>query len=755
MTQTEDWARILIKGGVRALIEQAEGLDPTIRTWLLGFSDSSDLDQGQHLASLYRLLVHPAIAIPEVVRVAAADGWFQLAGRMKTVKSPDIPSEFPAWYAQVVDLLHGIRTRSAPQSALVTYIVSVRIAAARTVRQYHHVEEGLFECEVLTRGDPDLHAQALVHLHSHLCYQGMARTVPGEDLEAAYALRGQPGSLNRLSFIDAIEAGRLDEAHEWRQRNPGEPEGLTLLYHGLLAIFDSVRCARTPNRAAIDSLVVRFEREGQSYFAANLRDRLAIVLGDTAYMREHCIKSPVLTSSQWLATVPIEAALALDLHEEAAAMLRLRAEHGLDYPVDEVLRARLQAMTGEADAAAVSLSAACLQADRCGGLGRIELQLAMASELAPTRLFQLGTRLGQVLAPRLAVGGGRSIIGESAAMVRVRALIERFAGSDLPVLVTGPTGCGKELVVRALHESSQRRRRPLVICNCAAIAEGLLESELFGHAKGAFSGAAAAREGLVASAGDGTLVLDEIGEASQHFQAALLRLLDYQEYRPVGSSRVQRSACRFVCSTNVELRQAVADGRFREDLYYRLKRLEIHLPPLAERPEDIMPIASSILLAMGRTCELAVGAWLRARPWPGNVRELRGLLERAATIDPSQAPLTVAALIQSVERDGQVRVIASEEAGTGAVRRRRKSDSPAVPAVADAAAGSALERRLDRVLTWARGRSRITRREMCAEFMISPATASNYLTLLVDRGVLRRITPTAAPSSHYFEVTVG
>ncbi len=237
-------------------------------------------------------------------------------------------------------------------------------------------------------------------------------------------------------------------------------------------------------------------------------------------------------------------------------------------------------------------------------------------------------------------GGGDDLLGASPCMKDLLALVDRVAASDAPVLVQGETGSGKEMVARALHARSPRSRGPFVAVNCGALQEGLLESEIFGHERGSFTGAVRTREGLVEVAHGGTLFLDEIGEMPPPLQVKLLRVLQDGEVRRVGSNRVHRVDARFVAATNRDLDADVRAGRFREDLYYRIRVLPVAVPPLRDRPEDIALLAehflSRIRRAPGPAPSLAPRALaaLRAYRWPGNVRELRNIVERMAVLAP-------------------------------------------------------------------------------------------------------------------------
>jgi len=231
------------------------------------------------------------------------------------------------------------------------------------------------------------------------------------------------------------------------------------------------------------------------------------------------------------------------------------------------------------------------------------------------------------------------MIGRSRPMQDVIKTAELVAKTKSTVLITGETGTGKELVARAIHYKSAQREMPLIKVNCAAIPESLLESELFGHVRGAFTGATTSKKGKFALADGGSIFLDEIGTMSGSLQAKLLRVLQEREFEPLGSERTQRVDVRVIAATNRDLRQMVADGRFQEDLYYRLNVIPIHIPPLRERREDVPALVEHFIAkhaqrAGKRIDGVAPGVleMLRGADWPGNVRELENTVERAVVL---------------------------------------------------------------------------------------------------------------------------
>jgi len=241
-----------------------------------------------------------------------------------------------------------------------------------------------------------------------------------------------------------------------------------------------------------------------------------------------------------------------------------------------------------------------------------------------------------------------AMIGQSVALSKAKALAQRVAPTDSTVLLEGPTGAGKELFAQAIHQASARRGRPFVAVNCSAFPKDLLESELFGYKKGAFTGALSDKKGLLEAASGGTLFLDEIGELDLAVQAKFLRVLETQEFTKLGDTRPTRVNVRLIAATNRNLRQEAAEGHFRPDLYYRLSVFELAVPPLSARPADVAPLAEHFLRLFAAKLrkrlpgfEPEALARLARYPWPGNVRELKNVLERAAILAPDNQPLTV------------------------------------------------------------------------------------------------------------------
>jgi DNA-binding NtrC family response regulator len=272
-----------------------------------------------------------------------------------------------------------------------------------------------------------------------------------------------------------------------------------------------------------------------------------------------------------------------------------------------------------------------------------DLLQSVKNALRQRELFRENRALRRELDSRYSFA---EIIGTSEALQQVFRLVEKVAATTTNILIEGESGTGKELVARAIHHNSPRAERPFVAINCGALPETLLESELFGHTRGAFTGAVAAKPGLLRSAEGGTVFLDEIGEISSAMQVRLLRAVQEHEVTPVGAGGAVAFDARIICATNRDLEKEVSEGRFREDLFYRLNVIEIHLPPLRERREDIPLLVRHFITRTAREqgqdekpiSREAMTALIN-HPFPGNVRELQNAVERAFTLSGAEIDL--------------------------------------------------------------------------------------------------------------------
>lgn len=334
-------------------------------------------------------------------------------------------------------------------------------------------------------------------------------------------------------------------------------------------------------------------------------------------------------------------------------------------------------------------------------------------------------------------------VGQSPASQRIRTMISRYASLEATLLITGETGAGKEVAARLVHEQSPRREFPFIPVNCGALSETLIESELFGHVKGAFTGADSQRDGLFVEAGEGTLFLDEIQSMSDRLQSALLRTLENGEIRPVGASKVRHVKARVIAASNQRLEDAVAEGRFRADLYYRLARLQIAIPPLRERPADLPDLVRFFLRshfnAYDVTCDDSLLAELQSWSWPGNVRELKHTLERLVLLSSDARVLTCEHLQGLVH-----------PTSTMLPPPRRQAKPPATP---HSLPGNPRNPRVRR----ARLRQHfdeynsLSRAQVIELLGCAPDTASRDLAALVDEGLIRRVNTSAHPRTSYYE----
>jgi len=340
-------------------------------------------------------------------------------------------------------------------------------------------------------------------------------------------------------------------------------------------------------------------------------------------------------------------AAVLDVADTAAAaagLRRLRARHD-DLPI--LVRVPHADTPARQALRAVGAAAVIARADAGEGPGALVARIGelVARHRGSTPSAPPPRRAAQTKAPWARDAAALRMIGDGPAMRAVLSLVARAARSHATVLITGETGTGKELLARALHDASPRRTCPFVAVNCAAFPEALLESELFGHLRGSFTGADRDKKGLFEEADGGTLFLDEIGETALAIQAKLLRVLQEREVRPVGAVRSKRVDVRVLAATNRTLRDEVASGAFREDLFYRLAVFPIRVPPLRGRPEDVLALAAHFVAGHARRegvapCPIAADAkaLLQGYAWPGNVRELENEIQRAlALAEPGEA----------------------------------------------------------------------------------------------------------------------
>jgi DNA-binding NtrC family response regulator len=493
----------------------------------------------------------------------------------------------------------------------------------------------------------------------------------------------------------------------------------------------------------------------------------------------------------------IRAELANGAWEGAQRLLGMRRSRGNTHYMDDLFLARAELLAGNRHSARRHFSRLLEEVNSRNAKGRLDFELRLSCELSHGDIVFLSqsrpARPAQSPEPVIPEhpestkerrNALRQIIGRSEAIHQVRETIVRFAPLDAPVLIVGETGTGKELVARALHDVSRRRNESFIAVNCGAITDTLLESELFGHERGSFTGADKASKGIFEDAGEGTVFLDEIGSISPRLQGALLRVLETGEARAVGSPRSRTVRCRILAATNVELDQLVSRGGFRSDLLFRLRRLEIAVPPLRERKDDI-PLLVRHFMDAGRpvgqhaTVTRPLETLLKRYDWPGNIRELRNVIERMRLLHSDKALYDVPDLDTKLthqqeappvqpgdQRDTPARAFAATDAEparpieTASRPPHRAETAQGAPAKsgdgrsdveAVLAAGRSAVRRTERLKALFDRHERLTRSEIMQIMRVSPNTATKDLKTLCDEGYIRRVEPSASSRSYYFE----
>jgi DNA-binding NtrC family response regulator len=468
----------------------------------------------------------------------------------------------------------------------------------------------------------------------------------------------------------------------------------------------------------------------------------------------------------------VRAELSAGNGEAGRRIMEARRRRGNCAYIDDFFLARAALLAGREAEAGRHFAAVRAACRHYRAAARLEFELHLSCELSAGRAMYLA-RLGEsdalergAPAPvpfrppaelKTEPPGPAQLLGKSPAMVKVREKIASFAPLDVPVLITGETGCGKEVAARALHQAGPRGAQPFLAINCGAISENLLESELFGHRKGAFTGASRARKGVFEEAGGGTVLLDEIGEMPPQLQVAMLRVLEEGEIRPVGASRTRKIRCRVLAATNAELDVMVSEGRFREDLLFRLKRLELRMPPLRERGDDVLLVARHFL-SRGRAdgaepvMSEALKSELLSRRWAGNVRELRYAIERMRLLNSDKLAYD---LLEWQSSDRYALAPSSAEPSRGDTPEARQNSAPSRAEAAAMLDGRSRMRQLERLRQLFARHTQLTRKEVVKILSVSSVTAGRYIKQLCEEGLIEKVMPSRSPRSHYFRLRPG
>ena len=614
-----------------------------------------------------------------------------------------------------------------------------------------------------------------------------------------------------VQFTDAVETARVHEASQFMSElrtSVHNPIDLARIpyksYQDLLALMHTPAGTKLIPLPELEQRRMKWVSVVHALLRKDTEEALRV-----ARIEANRLMGSIFTSGFDSFTL-VRAELAAGNGESATRLVRMRQGRGNSHYLDDFFIARAEFLSGNVRSAAQHF-AECLTATEAHNAGgRLDFEMRLACELTEADIVKLTRKAEsrlrriekkaeekaeQVPEPDVAAGekassaieeseleeaqrlGVNIIRGKSTAVENIRLEVSRFADLDAPVLITGETGTGKEMVARALHLVSKRRNRPFTIINCGSITETLLESELFGHERGAFTGAEKANKGLFEATGTGTILLDEIGDVSPRLQASLLRVLETGEIRAVGSTETRHISCRIIAATNANLAVLARQDQFRMDLLYRLQRLGIHVPPLRERREDVMPLARYFLDAgrrIGVHAKLSqdLRDTINAYGWPGNIRELKNVIERMRLmhsdklqygLDDLDLKFQAADTIKSSPGPADpVDEILEPEASDSGIPPKQLARPQSQPVSGAPLAdhqieqvlnrGSSQLRRLDRLRSVFQLHQKLTRKEITEILAISPNTATKYLKLLCNEGFIRCVEPTQSSRSRYFEL---
>jgi len=739
---------------------------------------------------------------PEM-RILMLSNWAELACRIRR------PSEAEALLHQVKSL---VTAKTHPEMLAAAKLAESALADTRGNKTRR--EEIMREVLELVPSQSPRRKFYIWEMALFLAQQGRAAEVRPELKELTWQCNeGFPLSrVQMVQFINAVETGRIQEASQLLPEISGSTDAARRVSrvrcHGYQVLLGLMHAATSDSLTQREK-PLRLPRRPvwtQVIYYLLTQDTVQALKLARLEARRH-LGSLLDTGFGSLNLVRAE--LAAGNHEAARRLISMRRTRGNGHYLDDLFLARSEFLAGNKGRAGAAFTTALHAAEGYDARPRVDFELRLAVELSQGDIVEL-TRVGSKrkkhhasdapakrrppkdASPRknsiseppddsalsLRSGAGR-IMGRSPATRAVREEVMRFADLDTPVLITGETGTGKELVARALHHESKRRDAPFTAVNCGAIAETLLESELFGHEKGAFTGAERANKGLFEETAKGTILLDEIGQVSPRLQMALLRVLETGEIRAIGSAKTRNIACRVVAATNIDLSLAAQRGEFRKDLMFRLQRLGIEVPPLRDRKEDIMLLVRHFLDAgrpVGTHCNLTrefVEA-VREYDWPGNIRELRNVIERMRLMHSDKLSYTLADLdikFQSVPElvrkplGNQIppaRVVPSDadSPSHGATARQSYLDDAAPPHPTHEMNDTDIERllrggqsplrRVDRLRKLFGQHRKLTRSEIVRILGVSPNTATKYLKELCGERFIRRVEPSASTRSHYF-----
>lgn len=469
--------------------------------------------------------------------------------------------------------------------------------------------------------------------------------------------------------------------------------------------------------------------------------------------------------------IPFHVELCLRKSGMAKLLLQERKQKGNFHFINDLFYGRAQLLENDLDGANETFSRLTDNINRFDAKNRLVFELQFAKEMKLADVLRLldgwksnkknqtiKTKKVEISKPLLKEKGNKLLIGKSHAIHQVKELIKKYATLKAPVLITGETGTGKELVSRAIHEEGLYPEEPFLAINCGALTDTLLQSELFGYVSGAFTGAQKERIGIFEAAGKGTVFLDEFGDISPKLQVSLLRVLEANEIRLIGSNATRQINCKIVIATNVDLHIAVVEKKFREDLFFRLARFEIKIPALRERIEDLPELIHYFVSAnnygseQNKAISKELVNALSAYHWPGNIRELKNEIERICILNPGQDLLGPEHFDFTHLQEPQNASLKPPLLKNNTDFKSQVNESQNDPILMILQKGFRVEQRHAKLKELFKKYKKLTRSHLVEITKVGASTITKDLQKLVDEGFIIRRTPTKSSSTDYFEL---
>ena len=586
-----------------------------------------------------------------------------------------------------------------------------------------------------------------------------------QDLNKKYMDAMSTTFVHHFSFIDDVENGKIDEAlrHEKFVFNHKEklPITVELRLKNLKKLMNLY--LGIDNKEELESWIL------STWALLNKKPSLALSSAKDNY-DSYIENATVITSFDRFALLRAELS-----NKNLTAAKRLLVDYekrNWKYNFMDFFYARMELLNNNPIKAVEHFKIVLKTSREYDAMGRLDFELELALELKPKQIrFLMESGLQPSKKGKLQIAkvaplnqiikkdfGIERIKGNSPGVISVKEDIVKFAAFDIPVLILGETGVGKDVIANAIHEESNRKAETFIAINCSAITESLLQSELFGHEAGAYTGATKAHKGIFQEAGKGTVFLDEIGDISSGMQAALLRVLESGEYRPVGSAKPRPVKCHIITATNALLENRVDEGTFRMDLLFRLKRLVIQVPSLRERPDDIKYLANYFLNYNKDSTDKAIlspeleEAFL-TYAWPGNIRELKNEIEKMRLLHSEKSYYTIEDVTFLPKKSSVEDLSPASPKISGNKNEEFTSDINLVEMQTEEAvfkSSGSYFRRIENIKNLFIKHKSISRKEVCQIIGASNITIGKDLKKLRIEGFIKKMEPTKSPRTHYF-----